>query len=331
MKKLLFVYNPHAGKGKIKLNLCEIIDLFTQNGYEVTAYPTQAPLDGYEKVKSDASDYDLVVASGGDGTLSEVIKGLMEHPDKIPLGYIPAGSTNDFASSMAIPTKMVNAAEGIMNGVFFDYDIGEFNGQYYVYVAGFGAFTDVSYETPQNYKNMFGHMAYIAEGIKRLPKYTGYDMTVEHDGEVIEGSFILGLVSNSVSIGGMRKLIANGVCFDDGLFEVTLVKTPTNPLALQSLLTEAALNKLSEKNFITFKTSRVSFTSDSEIAWTLDGESGGQHKYVEIINHKQAVRFVIRPDNKTTEQYIVNALEAGTGYMDMPLDTILEDQRNIEK
>lgn len=331
MKKLLFVYNPHAGKGKIKSNLCEIIDIFTQNGYEVTAYPTQAPLDGYEKVKNDASNYDLIVASGGDGTLSEIIKGLMEQPDKIPLGYIPAGSTNDFASSMGIPTKMVTAAEDIMNGVFFDYDIGEFNGQYYVYVAGFGAFTDVSYETPQNYKNVLGHMAYIAEGIKRLPKYTGYDMVVEHDGEAISGSFILGLVSNSISIGGMRKLISNGVCFDDGLFEVTLVRTPTNPLAFQSLLTEAALNKPSDKNFVTFKTSRVKFTSNADIAWTLDGESGGLHTQVEIINHKQAVRFLIKPDSKTAEQTIVNALEANAEYTDIPFESILEDQTDIEK
>lgn len=327
MKKLLFVYNSHAGKGLIKGNLCEIVDIFTKGGYDVTVYPTQAPLDGYEKIKNEAGEYDIVVVSGGDGTLSEAVQGLMEQADKIPLGYIPAGSTNDFAVSMSIPTKMTGAAQNIINGVYFDYDVGEFNGQYYVYVAGFGAFTDVSYETSQNAKNVFGHMAYIAEAIRRLPKYTGCSMTVEHDGEIIEGSFILGLISNSISLGGMKKLISDGVCFDDGLFEVILVKTPTSPLALQSLLTEAALNKLSEKNFITFKTSRVIFKSDSDIAWTLDGESGGLHKKVEIINHKQAVRFVIKPDNKTAEQQLINSIDTS----EIPIDTVLEDQRDIEK
>lgn len=327
MKKLLFVYNSHAGKGLIKGNLCEIVDIFTKGGYDVTVYPTQAPLDGYEKIKNEAGEYDIVVVSGGDGTLSEAVQGLMEQADKIPLGYIPAGSTNDFAVSMSIPTKMTGAAQNIINGVYFDYDVGEFNGQYYVYVAGFGAFTDVSYETSQNAKNVFGHMAYIAEAIRRLPKYTECSMTVEHDGEIIEGSFILGLISNSISLGGMKKLISDGVCFDDGLFEVILVKTPTSPLALQSLLTEAALNKLSEKNFITFKTSRVIFKSDSDIAWTLDGESGGLHKKVEIINHKQAVRFVIKPDNKTAEQQLINSIDTS----EIPIDTVLEDQRDIEK
>lgn len=303
LKKLLFVFNPHAGKGQIKANLCDIIDIFTKGGYEVTAYPTQAVMDGYEKVKNDAAEYDLIVASGGDGTLSEVVKALMEHEEKIPLGYIPAGSTNDFASSMDIPKNMVNAAKAIIDGTYFDYDIGELNGQYYVYVAGFGAFTDVSYETPQNAKNTFGHAAYIMEAIKRLNRISGQQMRIEHDGEVIEGNFILGLITNTESVGGMRKLIAKGVCFDDGLFEITLVKTPTNIISLQRAISGALLNKLNnEKDFIIFRTSRVKFISENEIPWTLDGESGGVHKEVEIINHKRALRLIITPDEKTEEQ-----------------------------
>ena len=326
MKKLLFVYNPQAGKGAVRSNLSEIIDIFTKGGYTVTAYPTQAPLDGYKKIKDNAFKYDLVVASGGDGTLSEAVKGMMEQSKTIPLGYIPAGSTNDFAYSMGISTKMPAAAQSIVDGVPFDYDVGEFNGEYYVYVAGFGAFTDVSYETPQNAKNLFGHAAYVAEAIKRLPKYTGYNITVEHDGETINGNFILGLVSNTVSVGGMKKLISEGVCFDDGLFEVILVKTPVSPLMLQSLLAEAALNKLTDKHFIKFKTSKVKFTSEAEIAWTLDGESGGAHNKVEIINHKQAVRFLVKPDDKTAEQQLINAIDTA----DIPIDTILEDQEGID-
>ena len=307
-KRLLFVFNPHAGKGLVKNNLCDLIDIFTKHGYEVTAYPTQAAMDGYDKVKADAAAYDLIVASGGDGTLSEVVKALMEQDKKVPLGYIPAGSTNDFAASMEIPTNMIEAAEAVMNGVYFDYDIGEFNGEYFVYVAGFGAFTDVSYETPQSKKNVFGHAAYVAEAIKRLPKISSIKMTVEHDGETIEGEFLVGLVTNTVSVAGMRKLISEGVCFDDGFFEVTLVKTPSNPIALPKTITETLLNKLdSEKSFVTFRTSKVTFKSDEEVAWTLDGESGGMYKQVEIINHKQALRLLVAPDEKTFEQRLIKS------------------------
>lgn len=309
-KKLLFVFNPFAGKGLVKENLCDLIDIFTKYDYEVTAYPTQAAMDGYEKVKNDAKNYDLIVASGGDGTLSETVKALMEIDKKVPLGYIPAGSTNDFASSMGIAKKMTDAAEEIMNGVPFKCDIGEFNGENFVYVAAFGAFTDVSYETPQDKKNAFGHMAYIMEAIKRLPKISGNKMTVEHDGEIIEGDFILGLITNTESVGGMKKLISDGVCYDDGFYEVTLVKTPSNPIALQKTIADTLFNKLTnEKCFITFKTSKVTFKSDEEIAWTLDGEAGGSHKEVEIINHKQALTFLIAPDDKTIEQKLVKGIE----------------------
>ena len=309
-KKLLFVFNPFAGKGLVKENLCDLIDIFTKHDYEVTAYPTQAAQDGYNKVKSDAENYDFIVASGGDGTLSETVKAMMEIDKKIPLGYIPAGSTNDFAASMGISKKMTEAAEEIRNGVPFKCDIGEFNGNYFIYVAAFGAFTDVSYETPQDKKNTFGHMAYIMEAIKRLPKITGHQMTVEHDGEVIEGNFILGLITNTESVGGMKKLISDGVCYDDGFYEVTLVKTPSNPIALQKTITDTLFNKLTnEKCFITFRTSKVTFKSEEEISWTLDGEAGGTHNQVEIKNHKQALTIMIAPNDKTVEQELVKNAE----------------------
>lgn len=334
MKKLLFVYNPHAGKGQIKNNLCEIVDIFTKGGYEVTAYPTQAPRDGYRKITEDGDHYDLICTSGGDGTLSEAVKALMTFDHKIPLGYIPAGSTNDVAQSLKIPTKMTYCAKLIMDGVDFDYDIGEFNGENFVYVAGFGAFTDVSYETPQYIKNILGHAAYVAEGLKRINKIQGYEMTVEHDGEVISGNFILGLISNSLSIAGMKKLVSYGVCFDDGLFEVCLVKTPKNILELNSLLTEAALNKLTNKNFVTFKTSSLKITSKDSIAWTLDGEAGGNHTEVEIKNIKQAVRFRLSLSEITAEQESVrqSLTQSAEGVMSTAdgRPVVLEDQSDIE-
>ena len=308
MKKLLFVFNPHSGKGLIKNNLCEILNIFTQGGYEVTAYPTQAKLDGMNKIIRDGNRYDIIVVSGGDGTLSEAVKAMMKMGSKIPLGYIPAGSTNDFASSMSIPKNMLKAARAIVRGVTYDYDVGEFNGEYYVYVAAFGVFTDVTYETSQKWKNMFGHMAYVGEAIKRLPTYTGHKLRVEYDDGTVEGSFILGMITNTTSVGGMRRLIADGVCFDDGLFEVTLVKTPSGAIALQRLLREAAINKLSEKNFVTLRTSKLVLTSEDKLSWTLDGEAGGVHKRVEIRNHKQAVSFIVMPDDKTAEQQLALAL-----------------------
>ncbi|WP_037322759.1 diacylglycerol kinase family protein [Ruminococcus sp. NK3A76] len=333
MKKLLFVFNPHAGKGMIRSNLCDIIDIFTKHGYEVTAYPTQAPLDGYQKIASDAALYDVVVTSGGDGTLSEAVKGLMHYKQKIPLGYIPAGSTNDFAASMSLNRKMKDAAEEIMQGVFFDYDVGDFNGNKFVYVAAFGAFTDVSYQTPQWSKNILGHAAYLFEGLRRLPKITGYDVRVEHDGEVIEGKFVYGMVSNTISVGGMKKLIADGVCYDDGLFEITLIKMPSNPIELSNTLTEAMLDKFNENSIVTFKTSKVTFTSNDEIAWTLDGEAGGAFRHVEINNIKQAVRFLVKPDSKTAEQDALLGRVKNTVQEKPELgwDNLFEDQMDIDE
>ena len=309
MKKMLFVFNPHAGKGLIKNHLCNILNTFTHGGYEVTAYPTQAKNDGMHKIKTDGNRFDIIVVSGGDGTLSEAVKAMMAMGTKIPLGYIPAGSTNDFASSMDIPKNMVRAARAIVKGVTFDYDVGEFNGDYFVYVAAFGLFTDLTYETPQKWKNRLGYGAYVAEAIKRLPTYTGHKLKAEYDGGSVEGSFILGMITNTTSVGGLKRLIADGVCFDDGLFEVTLVKTPSGAMAVQSLLTEAALGKLSDKNCVTFRTSRLNMVFEDDISWTLDGEAGGVHRKVSIRNHKQAVSFIIIPDDKTAEQQLVHALD----------------------
>lgn len=296
MRKMLFVYNPRSGKGLLKNSFFEIVEIFTKGGCEVTAYPTQAKFDAYKKIVSSACDYDVVTVSGGDGTLSEAVKALMELPVKIPLGYIPSGSTNDFASSMSISKKMTEAAQDIIDGIFFEYDIGKFNDNYFVYIAAFGMFTDISYETPQNMKNIFGHAAYIAEALKRITSYKGITITVEHDGITETGSFLIGMVSNSTSIGGMKFLVSDSVCFDDGFFEVTLVRTPSSVLALQQTLNDAILNRLSTQNFLTFKTSKVVFRSSQPIAWTLDGESGGSHQETVIENCCRAIKLVLNPN-----------------------------------
>ena len=168
MKKLLFIYNPNAGKGLIKPKLSDVLDIFVKAGYEVTVYPTQKYRDGYHKVRHFKEEYDLVVCSGGDGTLDEVVTGMMKRKEQIPIGYIPTGTTNDFARSLHIPKDMLKAADTAVNGIVFPCDIGKFNNDFFVYIAAFGLFTDVSYQTKQEVKNVLGHLAYVLEGMKRL-------------------------------------------------------------------------------------------------------------------------------------------------------------------
>ena len=156
-KKMLFIFNPFSGKAQIKSKLFEIIDVFVKGGYEVIVHPTQAVGDGFEKTKELAPQVDLVVCSGGDGTLDEVVSGLMEVDQRVPIGYIPAGSTNDFANSLSISKDMVQAAKDIIEGNLYSCDVGAFNNDSFVYIAAFGLFTDVSYETDQHMKNILGH------------------------------------------------------------------------------------------------------------------------------------------------------------------------------
>ena len=200
-KKMLFVFNPCSGKGQIKTKLLEIIDIFVKGGYEVLVHPTQEPQDGYRQVKKFAQDVDLVVCSGGDGTLDEVVTALMEVEKEVPLGYIPAGSTNDFANSLSIPKDMAQAARAIVEGKCYSCDVGSFNEDTFVYVAAFGIFTDVSYQTDQNLKNLLGHLAYVLEGTKRIFNVKTYHMKVTSNGETFEDDYIYGMVSNSRSVG----------------------------------------------------------------------------------------------------------------------------------
>lgn len=236
MKKLLFIYNPRAGKAQIRSNLLDIIDTFVKAGYEVTAYPTQGPGDAVRAVRERRTGYDLLVCSGGDGTLDEVATGMMQCGERIPIGYVPAGSTNDFASSLHIPKNMKAAADAVVSGRIFPCDIGAFNQDTFVYIAAFGLFTDVSYETRQDMKNALGHMAYIAEGMKRLSAIKDYPIKVTHGGMTIEGNFIFGMVTNSISVGGFKGITGKNVALDDGLFEVTLIRKPENPMELNRII-----------------------------------------------------------------------------------------------
>lgn len=293
MKKLLFVYNQHSGKAQIKNKLMEIIDAFTKNGYEVTCHPTQCSGDAIAQVRDRRPDYALIVCSGGDGTLDEVVTGMMQSSFQTPIGYIPSGSTNDFANSLKIPKNMLDATDMIIDGNFFSCDVGQFNQDTFVYIAAFGLFTDVSYETPQDMKNVLGHMAYILEGMKRLSYIKSYHMTVTADDVMVEGDFAFGMVTNSMSVGGFRKITGKNVMLDDGLFEVTLIKKPTNPIELNQLAHNMLTRKFDSDMMITFKTSKVEFDCEEDISWTLDGENGGIHNSVMIENKMRAISIAV--------------------------------------
>lgn len=293
-KKLLFIFNPCSGKGQIKNKLMEVIDIMVKAGYEVTVHSTQDREDAMQKVKSEAKNYDLVICSGGDGTLDEAVTGMMQSEKKVPLGYIPAGSTNDFANSLKIPKDIVKAAHVAVEGRKFPVDVGYFNGDSFIYIAAFGLFTDVSYQTSQELKNVLGHAAYILEGAKRLHNITSYKMRVEYDGNIIEDEFAYGMITNSVSVGGFKKLTGKNVLLDDGLFEVTLIRMPKNPVEWNEILSCLANLKDDSELIYTFKTDCVKFLPEDVIPWTLDGEFGGEHKNVIVKNVHQALEIMVK-------------------------------------
>ena len=293
MKKLLFIYNPHAGKGQIRAKLADVLDIFTKAGWLVTVRPTQGKSDATYTAAQLGGGFDRLVCCGGDGTLHEVVTGLMESSRRPELGYIPAGTTNDYSRNLKLPKGYEAMAAVAAEGVPRPVDIGRFNERYFVYVAAFGAFTDVAYDTPQQVKNMFGHLAYVLEGISRLGSLKGYQARVEYDGGVLEEEFIFGMVSNTVSVGGMLGLPADSVALDDGLLEVVLVRTPRNPMELQGAITALMKQTTDEAAGVRgFHTSRLKITCAEETPWTLDGEYGGAPHVAEIAACRHAVTIV---------------------------------------
>lgn len=293
-KELLFILNPTAGKTHIKNNLFEIINAFSDANYRVTVYPTKQPNDGQNIVISEGNDYDLIVCAGGDGTLDDVVTGYMQSKCQVPLGYIPAGSTNDFARSLGIPLEPLAAVENIISGFPFRVDVGCFNqDNYFIYVAAFGAFTEVSYSTNQQFKNMFGHAAYVMSSIRGLNNITPYTATIRYDDQEITDTFIYVMVTNSLSVGGMRNVVlADNVEFDDGIFECLLIKAPTKPFELQAIINSLLISEVNEKYMYCFKASRLEITSEEEIPWVMDGEFGGNQKHVVIENCRKAIPII---------------------------------------
>ncbi|MCD7928146.1 MAG: YegS/Rv2252/BmrU family lipid kinase [Oscillospiraceae bacterium] len=293
LKKLLLIFNPTAGKGAIRGHLTGVVDALTKGGWLVTAYPTQSKGDARRATVTLGEEYERIVCCGGDGTLSETIAGLLELERPPALGYLPAGTTNDFARNLHLPKGLEEAARTVASHPARPCDVGMFNGTSFVYVAAFGAFTSVSYDTPQEAKNIFGHLAYVLGGISQLGAIKSYELTIRHDGGSLEGEFIYGMASNTVSVGGFKGLPIGQVCLDDGLLEVLLVRRPRTLPELNSII-QALLHQQLPANgmVVSLHTARLRLESTVPLPWTLDGEYGGDHEVAEIENLPQAIRLI---------------------------------------
>ncbi len=290
-KKVLLIVNPCAGKNKSRTGTFDIVDKFSNNDYEFTVRTTTCQGDATNIVKRELEGKDLVVCCGGDGTLNETINGVMDMPKRVPIGYVPTGTTCDLASTLGIPSDVKKATDIIIDGNTNDYDIGLFNNRYFSYVASFGAFTKCSYATPQKLKNRFGHAAYVFTALGEIKDVHGIYMKIEHDGGVLEGKFSFGAISNSTSVAGMFKLIEDDVRLNDGIFEVLLVPE-MGLFDIIPTIRKAQKQDYDGKKVIYLRTTKLKITSPyEEVDWTLDGEYGGKHSEVMVHVLERAVRI----------------------------------------
>lgn len=304
MKNLLLVLNPCAGQRRANKVLPEIIRCFLDADYRCETYVTAASGDATQYVAERATSLDRVVCIGGDGTLNETIAGLLEAGVDLPIGYIPAGTTNDYASSLSLSGDVLQAAKDAVDGDIYALDVGTFNGRYFTYTASCGAFTRASYSTPQAWKNSLGHLAYVLEGIKDLPSLKPFHLKVETDETVLEDDFLFCSVTNSTSVGGILKLDSQMVALNDGRFEVMLVRNPTTPMQLSTILHGLTTLDLPNEMVHFFSAKRICVCCDSPMEWTLDGERADGAPRVEMQNLHSAVRIVIpkKPAEVETEE-----------------------------
>lgn len=309
-RKILFIYNPVAGRGQIRWALDDVLRIFTGAGLLPVCYPTSARGDAVRLIREIRDEaalagtpfpYEMVICSGGDGTLDEVMNGLLGElsedrtAQSVPVGYIPAGSTNDFAVSLGLSVHPLEAARALVRGRPQGVDIGCMNGsRYFVYVAAFGAFTEVSYDTPQEQKNLFGHAAYLFNGIRELGNLRVRHTVVRSKECETEDDYVLGMITNARSVGGFQGITGTGVDLSDGLFEVTLIRMPQTPADVTEII--AALNSgdLTKSACIThFQTQRATFSFDENVSWTLDGEFGGAGREVVLENKMHGMNIIL--------------------------------------
>lgn len=294
MKKLLLIMNPAAGTKKANPHLPEILSVFGQAGYACLSFMTQKRGDGTALAAQYATQSDLIVCIGGDGTFNEVISGVVSAGATTPIGYIPAGSTNDFAASLGLSKNVVQAARDIAAGHPVPYDVGRFCQRYFTYVASFGAFTKTSYATSQSVKNALGHLAYVLEGIREITSLHRYHVAVTLDDQHREeGDYIFGAVSNSTSVGGILTLDKNVVDMNDGLFELLLVKYPRNMSELAEVIKALTTQKYDSPSLIFRPAKKLRISADPGMDWTLDGEFAKGSAELEIENLHSAVRIMV--------------------------------------
>jgi len=293
-KKLLLIVNPKAGKSGYKLGFADVMLTLSEGGYDTTVRFTEGRGDATRFAAQHAKEFDTIACVGGDGTLSEVVAGLMQVPNPPPLGYIPLGSTNDVANTLGLPKNAVEAARVITEGTPIPFDVGGFqNDAYFTYVAAFGAFTEVSYATPQNEKAHLGYLAYMLRAAGALPKLESIHTKIEYEGGVIEGDALYGGVSNSTRVAGVVKLKKDLVSLSDGKFEVLLVPTPKSLADFTRSATGLLSQNYDGVNVILIQSADMTVTFDKPIAWTRDGEDGGAHQVVHLVNHPSAVRIIV--------------------------------------
>ncbi len=295
MRKLLLLINPHAGKSGFRSGLAEALLRFHRAGFVVTVRFTDGHGDATRIAAQEAAEYDRIVCVGGDGTLGETVSGLMQVSPRPELGYIPMGTTNDCAATLGLSHGMAAAARTAAEGVPQELDVGRFNkDKFFTYVAAFGAFTEVSYETPQDQKNALGRFAYFLDGVSRITNLTHRWARVEYDGGVLEDDFIFGAVTNARSVAGVIRLKEDvGVSLSDGLFEVILIRTPESVLQLGAIVTDILANKFDSEYVTLLRSKTVRFTFQQAVSWTLDGEDGGSCREAVCENIRHAVRIIV--------------------------------------
>ncbi len=296
-KKLLLIVNPCSGRAKMYTELLKVVEIFSHADFTVSVYPTKFKGDATEYVqKQTKDDFDLIVVCGGDGTLNEVIEGIMNSESNIPIGYIPSGTLNEWSSGLNISRNVEAAAKDIIHGKKIRLDIGRFNDRYFSYTASFGAFTSASYSAPQEIKNILGQSAYFFEGIKSLGTIKPIHMKLTSDDNVIEGDFLFGAISNSLSVGGIVKYDKTPVGLNDGIFEVILIRNPDNIVKLQPLVDGIIKHEFDREGMEFFRTNKLLVESDEEVSWTLDGEYAKGDGPINIENIHGAITFII-PNN----------------------------------
>lgn len=292
-KTLLLIVNPRAGRTRSMAPMFDAVARFCEEGWLVSVRKTAYPGHAAEIVEEEGADFDRIVCCGGDGTLNETVRGAMTLASPPPLGYIPSGSTNDFAASLSLPSDPLQAAGQILSSEGKRLDVGTFNGRPFVYVASFGAFTRTSYSAPQNIKNDLGHLAYILEGVRDLSSLRPYPATVATEEEVFDGDFLFGAITNATSVGGLMKLHKDQVVLDDGMFEMLLVPNPASAAELQELIRSLVLQDFTKGGVVFRHVPAVSVTTPEGFPWTLDGEYGSGAEQVEIRNLPRRLKFLI--------------------------------------